>query len=219
MRYLFHVHKRLRKWRLVFAEGAPPPDGCVIDDWVYSRTREHDDTHVDVREQVGTRGFSLFQLGGDFADIARELRDLEARELGASSPPSPRASLLSDYPVHLGLHGTAAREAEFTGEQAWFESYAARHAADGVDGRLVTVFSFDSAWDSWEVHPRGSEVVLCTAGEMTLVQELDGEPVHTKLSAGEYAINAPGVWHTADVEGSATAVFITSGIGTDHRPR
>ena len=35
----------------------------------------------------------------------------------------------------------------------------------------------------------------------------------------EYAINAPGVWHTADVTGEATALFITAGKGTEHRPR
>jgi len=79
MRYRFHVHKRLRNWRLVLAEGAAPPAGCVIEDWAFSRTREHDDTQVDVREQVAARGFSLFQLGGEFADIAQALRALEAR--------------------------------------------------------------------------------------------------------------------------------------------
>jgi hypothetical protein len=29
----------------------------------------------------------------------------------------------------------------------------------------------------------------------------------------------PGTWHTADVAGAATAVFITAGLGTQHRPR
>jgi len=39
------------------------------------------------------------------------------------------------------------------------------------------------------------------------------------LRRGEYAINEPGTWHTADVSGSATAVFITAGLGTQHRAR
>lgn len=218
MRYRFHVHKRLPHWRLVLAEGSAPPAGCVIDDWTYSRTREQDDIQADVREQVAARGFSLFQRGGDFADVARELRDLAAGE-DARSTPDARASRLADNPIHLGLYGTAVREAPFTGGAEWFEAYAARRAGDGIEGRLITMFRFDRPWDTWEVHPRGSEVVLCTAGEMTLVQELDGESVHTRLRPGEYAINAPGVWHTADADGSATAVFITSGIGTEHRPR
>ena len=40
-----------------------------------------------------------------------------------------------------------------------------------------------------------------------------------ELRTGEYAINPPGVWHTADVESEATALFITAGLGTELRPR
>jgi quercetin dioxygenase-like cupin family protein len=39
------------------------------------------------------------------------------------------------------------------------------------------------------------------------------------LKAGEAVVNPPGAWHTADIEGSASAVFITSGAGTENRPR
>jgi quercetin dioxygenase-like cupin family protein len=101
----------------------------------------------------------------------------------------------------------------------WYMAYAGRHASDGTEGRLVAMFTFDKSWDSWEMHPLGHEVVICTAGELTLIQEIDGKHVRTTLRPGEYAINAPGVWHTADVKGSATAVFITAGAGTEGRPR
>jgi quercetin dioxygenase-like cupin family protein len=125
---------------------------------------------------------------------------------------------LSRNPVHLGRSAVAVEEPEFTGV-AWYGAYLQRHAADGKDGRLVSMFTFDASWDTWEVHPNGHEVVLCTAGELMLVQEIDGKEVRTLLRPGEYAINAPGVWHTADVRASATAVFITAGIGTEGRPR
>jgi quercetin dioxygenase-like cupin family protein len=72
----------------------------------------------------------------------------------------------------------------------------------------------------WEMHPLGAEVVLCTAGAITLHQEhADGSTATVTLDSGEYAINPPGTWHTADVDGEATAVFITAGMGTEHRPR
>jgi quercetin dioxygenase-like cupin family protein len=72
----------------------------------------------------------------------------------------------------------------------------------------------------WEMHPLGSEVVLCTAGKITLIQEeQDGSLNSVNLAAGEYAINKPGIWHTADIENEATALFITAGMGTEHRPR
>jgi hypothetical protein len=41
----------------------------------------------------------------------------------------------------------------------------------------------------------------------------------TTLRTGEYAINPRGVCHTADVAGACTAMFITAGLGTEHRPR
>lgn len=80
--------------------------------------------------------------------------------------------------------------------------------------------SFDKAWNTWEMHPYGSDVVLCTTGSITLHQErTDGSRRTVTLNAGEYAINEPGTWHTADVDKTATALFITAGLGTTHRPR
>ncbi|WP_338467102.1 cupin domain-containing protein [Novosphingobium sp. ZN18A2] len=127
---------------------------------------------------------------------------------------------LETHPVHLGLGATAVVEPEFTGDVAWYEGYGARHAADGAEGRLVAMHTFTESWPGWEVHPNGAEVVLCLSGEMTLHQEApDGSLSQVTIRAGEYAINPPGVWHTADIAGEARAVFITAGAGTQHRPR
>lgn len=127
---------------------------------------------------------------------------------------------LTKHPVHLGLGATAEVEPEFTGEMAWYAGYGARHAHDGVEGRLVALHSFSESWPSWEMHPKGAEMVLCTEGKITLIQEMSDKSEHKiTLTKGEYAINPPGVWHTADVEGSATALFITAGEGTEHRER
>ena len=125
---------------------------------------------------------------------------------------------LGRFPIHLGCGATAVAQPEFTGVE-WFASYMERHASDGLEGRLVQMYSFDAPWTSWEVHPHGAEVVICTAGEITLIQEVDGKETRTTLRPGEYAINAPGVWHTADVKVHAAAVFITAGAGTQNRPR
>jgi mannose-6-phosphate isomerase-like protein (cupin superfamily) len=122
-------------------------------------------------------------------------------------------------PIHLGLGATAIAEPEFTG-MAWYEAYAARHAEDGAEGRLIGMYRFTEDWDVWEMHPAGAEVVMCIEGSMTLHQELaDGGKATLTLEPGDYAINPPGAWHTADVAGEATALFITAGLGTQHRPR
>jgi quercetin dioxygenase-like cupin family protein len=121
--------------------------------------------------------------------------------------------------LHLGLGATAVPQPPFDGME-WYEGYGARHGADGAEGRLVSQYTFTQNWDSWEMHPKGEEVVICTTGAMVLIQEFpDGKREQVALAAGEYAINPRGVWHTADVEGSATAIFITAGEGTEHRPR
>jgi quercetin dioxygenase-like cupin family protein len=126
---------------------------------------------------------------------------------------------LASIPVHLGLGATISVQEAFTGEMSWYQRYGERVAVDGVEGRLVTIHSFDEPWDSWEVHPEGHELVLCLEGRITLHQERDGQVTQVTLEPYQAAINEPGVWHTADVEGRATALFITAGMGTSHRPR
>jgi quercetin dioxygenase-like cupin family protein len=94
------------------------------------------------------------------------------------------------------------------------------NAADGKEGRLVSLLTVSESWTSWEMHPAGDEVVLCVVGAMTLHQEhANGRCETVRLGPGEYAINPPGTWHTADVESSATALFITAGEGTIYRQR
>jgi quercetin dioxygenase-like cupin family protein len=126
------------------------------------------------------------------------------------------AADLATTPIHLG--GTSAEPMPgFDGSPAWFQRYATDHPGPGF---LVTSFTFSAPWDSWEVHPHGHEVVVCTEGTMTLHQELaSGERRTVVLGPGQYVVNEPGTWHTADVDGAATGLFITSGEGTSHRPR
>jgi hypothetical protein len=126
---------------------------------------------------------------------------------------------LEKFPAHLGLGATATREPEFTGDVAWYEAYGARHTADGKEGRLVSMHTFTKSWETWEMHPAGAEMVICTAGQITLHQEIGGKVRTAHLSASEAIINPPGVWHTADVSAPATAVFITAGVGTEVRQR
>jgi quercetin dioxygenase-like cupin family protein len=135
---------------------------------------------------------------------------------------------LSEYPIHLGLGATSTVQPKFTGSMDWYESYSQRtEQHDGAEGRLVSSFTFTSSWNSWEMHPHGSEIVLCTAGTATLIQQgttTDGSSkTATKviLNPGEFIINPPGVWHTADIdEGKeATLVFITPGKDTQNKAR
>lgn len=129
------------------------------------------------------------------------------------------APRLDEHCIHLGLGARAEPQPPFDGMD-WYQDYAQRVASDGAEGRLVSQYEFTESWTSWEMHPHGDEVVICIAGELTLVQEFpDGKTETVTLTAGHYAINPPGVWHTADIAAPATAIFITAGEGTEHRAR
>jgi hypothetical protein len=124
-------------------------------------------------------------------------------------------------PVHLGLGASASVEPPFAGME-WYADYAARHAADGAEGRLVSQHGFAESWPMWEMHPKGAEVVICIGGACMLIQQFpDGHELRETLGPGDYVINPPGVWHTADIAPGETAacIFITAGEGTEHRPR
>lgn len=126
---------------------------------------------------------------------------------------------LTVNPLHVA-HGQATIQPDFTGGMQWYLAYGERHGDDGATGMLVTQFDFTGNWDSWEMHPAGDEVVLCLSGSITLHREhADGATDSVTLTAGRYAINPPGCWHTADVADNATCLFMTTGMGTETRDR
>ena len=127
---------------------------------------------------------------------------------------------LRDRPIHLGLGAKSIPQPKFTGGKEWYGDYEERNSSDGANGRLVSQHRFSEDWDMWEMHPHGDEVVICTRGVIALhQQQRDGDVETVRLEAGDYAINGPGIWHTADIANDATAIFITAGKGTKHRPR
>lgn len=97
--------------------------------------------------------------------------------------------------------------------------WATIDAREDLAERLVAEFSFDRDWDSWEVHPAGDEIVVLLSGAVDLVlDEPEGERVVVLRDRGT-AIVPRGIWHTADVVAPSTALHITRGEGTRHRPR
>ena len=126
---------------------------------------------------------------------------------------------LADSPIHLGRGATAVPLPDFSWSAEYLAAYVERFAADGDEGRLVTMGALSATWDTWERHPAGEEVVLVLSGRADLIQRIDGGERRIALSAGQAAVNPPGVWHTADVHEPGEALFITPGRGTEHEPR
>jgi quercetin dioxygenase-like cupin family protein len=126
---------------------------------------------------------------------------------------------ITAIPIHLGAGGTAWPVEGFDWSPEQLGAYARATEADGPDGRMVMMFHMAGSWTSWERHPLGDEVVVACSGVHRFVQELDGGEQVVELRAGQALINPPGVWHTADSEEAGWILTVTSGLGTEHRPR
>lgn len=86
MKYLFHTHGILPGWRLVVRDDEGMPAATREDQWTITRSRAAADTNPDVRKDVDERGWCLFRLGGEFADIDAELR----AKITDRTTPAPR---------------------------------------------------------------------------------------------------------------------------------
>lgn len=126
---------------------------------------------------------------------------------------------LSTTPVHFAGSGRASTISGFTFDPPGFEAYIAANTSASDPGRLVFVEESSASWGSWECHRAGDELVIIIAGVAIFIQEIDGEHVRTRVTAGQAVLNPAGTWHTADVETPFTAIYLTPCPGTEHRPR
>ncbi|MEU3193303.1 cupin domain-containing protein [Streptomyces sp. NPDC006992] len=131
----------------------------------------------------------------------------------------PDAIDLRTTPVHLGLGSRAKPVEGFAWDPEVLRAYSAAVAADGAEGRMVTLFDGDGLDDHWERHPAGDELVVCLSGSVTVTRDRDGVPDRVVLGPGEATVNPAGTWHAVDMAGPASILTITPGLGTDHRPR
>ena len=89
---------------------------------------------------------------------------------------------------------------------------------DFAGSSLISSFSFDDDWPTWEVHPHGDEFVCLLSGsaEMILAKAHGDETVRLS-EPGSFVIVPRGTWHTAKVNVPTTMLFITPGQGTENR--
>lgn len=83
---------------------------------------------------------------------------------------------------------------------------------------LISSFSFDSDWPTWEMHPKGDEFVMLVAGEAEMILALpEGDTSVRLIEPGSFVIVPKGTWHTAKIRTSTQMLFVTPGQGTENR--
>lgn len=83
---------------------------------------------------------------------------------------------------------------------------------------LISSFSFDADWPTWEVHPHGDDFVCLLSGdtEMILATADEDKSVHL-TEPGAFVIVPQGTWHTAKVNAPSKMLFVTPGQDTENR--
>ncbi len=84
---------------------------------------------------------------------------------------------------------------------------------------LVGTYPVTGHWDQWEMHPHGDEVIVAVAGRFRVHTERAGCEATVELVAGRTIVMPARTWHTFDVDEPGEILNITSGRGTEHRPR
>ena len=89
---------------------------------------------------------------------------------------------------------------------------------DGFRGRvLVSCYTFDSDWPTWERHPAGDEIVCLLSGRAEFFFQDRKDSVELR-QAGEFIVVPKGAWHTAKTSVPTTMLFVTPGEGTENKP-
>ena len=91
-----------------------------------------------------------------------------------------------------------------------------RNAAAG--GLLVTATTASGNSRHWEMHPNGDEALVLLEGEARIVFERPaGDEVHA-MAPGTTLIVPQGTWHRAETQRGYRMLYMTFGIGTQHKP-
>lgn len=84
--------------------------------------------------------------------------------------------------------------------------------------RLISHYTFEQDWNSWEMHPGGDEFVCLLSDQVDFVLQQNGiENLVSLNTPGDYILVPRGIWHTAKVHSSSSLLFITPGENTQHR--
>jgi mannose-6-phosphate isomerase-like protein (cupin superfamily) len=115
--------------------------------------------------------------------------------------------------VHLANNGDAAT---LPSDTFWGlpEAELARYG----QGWLITEYTFNEDWPTWEMHPHGDEFVYLLSGAVELLLEQADGVASVRLTRSGAVVVPRGVWHTARISAPARMLHVTRGDATLTRP-
>ena len=84
--------------------------------------------------------------------------------------------------------------------------------------KLISCHEFDGDWPTWEIHPKGDEVVVLLSGKVTFVlQEGKSEKSVLLDKQGDYIVVPENTCQTARTSTKTKVLFVTPGEGTRNK--
>jgi len=82
---------------------------------------------------------------------------------------------------------------------------------------LISSFSFDEDWPTWEIYSHGDEVVCLISGDVDMILATEAGEKKVRLDAqGAFVVVPRNTWHTAKVHAPTTMLVVTPGEGTEN---
>ncbi|MCB1671826.1 MAG: hypothetical protein R3F41_06960 [Gammaproteobacteria bacterium] len=83
---------------------------------------------------------------------------------------------------------------------------------------LISAHHFTEDWPTWEIHPKGDEMVILMSGRAEFRLKMEsGEQILELASPGSYLIVPKNTWHTAAIDQPSSLLFITPGEETQNQ--
>lgn len=80
---------------------------------------------------------------------------------------------------------------------------------------LISAHEFTENWPTWEIHPKGDEMVVLMGGSAEFILKTNAETESVLLvEPGSFVVVPGNTWHTAIINDHASLLFITPGEGT-----
>ena len=88
----------------------------------------------------------------------------------------------------------------------------------GESAWLVGIYTMRGAWDLWERHTLGDEMIYVVSGKVEIVMEHDATESRVVLEEGASYVMPRNVWHRGGARSSGATLHITPRHGNEHKP-